>query len=317
MAETAKSTAYTAPNPGFGFSDVPQTEFDYPFPALTLEQRMRFELFGYTIVEDLFTEPELQSIVASAHRLKAEILDAAGDNEITPPPPPKKYEDFRDGAIWRANRRRNASGDLHLERLEIENVLGLDPIYLSILTKPRVLGIATELLGGTFRFHQVAVRFNRRSETPVLGWHGGVTRHKDRAVRKNGWFHTQILGLILYLTDVGPGDGGTGIFAGSHRLDLSYNDLKQYITDHPDSEFFHQTTAKRGSALLFADGPLMHRTINIETDRERLIMLSRLVHSDYEFGEMASLGQTDHVPHELMPLFYGRAFMPRYRPRGE
>ena len=97
MAETAKSTAYTAPNPGFGFSDVPQTEFDYPFPALTLEQRMRFELFGYTIVEDLFTEPELQSIVASAHRLKAEILDAAGDNEITPPPPPKKYEDFRDG----------------------------------------------------------------------------------------------------------------------------------------------------------------------------------------------------------------------------
>ena len=82
--------------------------------------------------------------------------------------------------------------------------------------------------------------------------------------------------MILYLTDVGPGDGGTGIFAGSHRLDLSYDDLKQYITDHPDSEFFHQTTAKRGSALLFADGPLMHRTINIETDKERLIMLSRL-----------------------------------------
>ena len=221
MAETAAKTRYTAPNPGFGFSDVPQTEFDYPFPALTLEQRMRFELFGYTIVEDLFTEQELQSLEASASRLKAEILDGVGDVEITPPPPPRKYEDFRDGAIWRANRRRTASGDLHMERLEIENVLGLDPIYLSVLTRPRVLGIATELLGGTFRFHQVAVRFNRRSETPVLGWHGGVTRHKDRAVRKNGWFHTQILGLILYLTDVGPGDGGTGIFAGSHRLDLS------------------------------------------------------------------------------------------------
>ena len=113
MAETATKARYTAPSPGFGFSDVPQTEFDYPFPALTLEQRMRFELFGYTIVEDLFTEPELQSIEASANRLKAEILEAAGNVEITPPPPPRKYEDFRDGAIWRANRRRTASGDLH------------------------------------------------------------------------------------------------------------------------------------------------------------------------------------------------------------
>ena len=109
---------------------------------------MRFELFGYTIVEDLFTEQELQSLEASASRLKAEILDGVGDVEITPPPPPRKYEDFRDGAIWRANRRRTASGDLHMERMEIENVLGLDPIYLSILTRPRVLGIATELLGG-------------------------------------------------------------------------------------------------------------------------------------------------------------------------
>ena len=195
--------------------------------------------------------------------------------------------------------------------------LDLTPIYLSVLTKPRVLGIATELLGGTFRFFSVGVRFNRRSETPVLGWHGGVTRHKDRAVCMNGWFHTQILGIILYLTDVGPGDGGTGIFAGSHRLSLSYDDLKQYITDHPDSEFFHQTTAKRGSVLLFADGPLMHRTINIETDKERLIMISRLVHSDYEFGNTRSVGRTDQVPHDVMPLFYGRAFTPRYRPQGE
>ena len=123
--------------------------------------------------------------------------------------------------------------------------------------------------------------------------------------------------MILYLTDVGPQDGGTGIFAGSHRFDLSFDDLRQYITDHPQSPFFHQVVAKRGSTLLFADGPLMHRTIPIQSEAERLIMLSRLVHSDYEFGRTEALGHIDHVPADLMPLFHGRAFTPKYRPRGE
>ena len=316
-AEAPPKAPYNPVNPGFGFTDVPEKEYDYPFPVLTLEQRMRFELYGYTVVEDLFTEEELGSIEGVAGQVKEELLEAAGDAPFEPLPPPEKYHPFRDGAKWRGNRTRTAAGGLHLDRLEIESVLGLDPVFLSVLTKPRMLGVATELLGGTFRFHSLAVRFNRRSENPVLGWHGGVSRHKDRAVCANGWFHTQILGLILYLTDVGPDDGGTGIFAGSHRIHLPFDDLKRYITDNPDSEFFHEISARRGSVLLFADGPLMHRTIPIRSDRERLIMLCRMVHSDYEFGNTEWLGRTDDVPHDLMPLFHGRAFTPRYRPRGQ
>ncbi|MCZ6633451.1 MAG: phytanoyl-CoA dioxygenase family protein [bacterium] len=311
---------YIAPvKPGFAFSDLPseQPEPDYPFPALTLEERMRFELFGYTIVEDLFTEQELQSIEAAAKKAKNEILEAAENRTFEIPPPPNKYHPFKEGAIWRGLRTTTESGELYLDRLEIEQVLGLNPIFLSALTKPRVLGIATELLGGTFRFFSVGVRFNRRSNFPMLGWHGGVSRHKDRAVCKNGWLHTQILGMIVYLTDVGPTDGGTGIFAGSHRLDLSYDVLKKYITDHPDSELFHQVVARRGSTLLFADGPLMHRTIPIQSDKERLIMLSRMVHSDYEIGQTEPVGRMDQVSSSLMPLFHGRAFTPKYRPRGE
>ena len=42
-----------------------------------------------------------------------------------------------------------------------------------------------------------------------------------------------------------------------------------------------------------------------------------MVHSDYEFGNTEWLGRTDDVPHEVMPLFHGRAFTPRYRPRGQ
>lgn len=301
------------------FSDHPpqQGDPDFPFPALTLEERIRFELFGYTIVEDLFTEQELRSIEAAANRAREEVLSTVGDRPFQRPPPPKKYNDFKAGAIWWGHRTATESGDLYLHRLLIEAVLGLDPIFLSVLTKPRLQGIATELLGGTFRFLSLAVRFNRRSDHPDLGWHGGVSRFKDRVAYKNSWFHTPILGMILFLTDIGPEDGGTGFFAGSHRLDLPYDALKQYITDRPGSEFFHQVVARRGSVLFFADGPLMHRTIPIQSDRERLIMLSRLVHSDYEIGQTQPVGRIDHVPPDLMPLFYGRAFMPRYRPRGE
>ena len=184
-------------NPGFAFKDAASTqpEPDYPFPALTLEERMRFELFGYVIVDDLFTPQELVAIEAVANKAKREILEAAGEGTFKPPPPPKKYHALKAGANWRGVRTISEAGELHLDRLEFEQVLGLDPIFVSGLTKPRILGIATELLGGTFRFQNVAVRFNRRTKTPELGWHGGVSRHKDRAVCKNGWFHTQILGF--------------------------------------------------------------------------------------------------------------------------
>ena len=37
------------------------------------------------------------------------------------------------------------------------DVLGLDAVFLSVLTRPRLLGLATELLGGTFRFHSLKV----------------------------------------------------------------------------------------------------------------------------------------------------------------
>ena len=46
-------------------------------------------------------------------------------------------------------------------------------------------------------------------------------------------------------------------------------------------------------------------------------MLCRMVHSDYEFGNTEWLGRTDDVPHDLMLLFHGRAFTPRYRQRGQ
>ena len=300
------------------FSDHPyqKGDQDFPFPALTLEERLRFELFGYMIVDDLFTEGELGSIEAVAKTAREEILASLGDRPFQRPPPPKKYNDFKEGAIWWGHRTVSESGELYLHRLLIENVLGLDPVFLTVLSKPRLLGIATELLGGTFRAHSLSVRFNRRSDHPDLGWHGGVGRFRDRVAYKNGWFHTPILGMILFLTDIGPEDGGTGFFAGSHHLDLPYDTMKQYMTDCPDSEFFHQVEGRRGSTLFFADGPLMHRTIPIQSDNERLIMLSRLVHSDYEIGQTEPIGSVEHVPSDLMPMFYGRAFMPRYLPAG-
>lgn len=316
--ETLQKSFITAAPPRFAFSDRPSEEPKpvYPFPALTLEERMKFELFGYTIVEDLFTEQELECIESAANTAKQEILDRAGDSTFSPPPPPNKFHPFKEGAVWRGLRTTTETGDLYLDRLDLEQVLDLDPIFPAVLTKPRILGIGTELLGGTFRFYHASIRFNRRSSTPMLGWHGGVSRHRDRAVWKNGWFHTQLLGMIVYLTDVGPADGGTGIFAGSHRLDLTYHDLLHYIENHPDSQLFHQVVAKRGSTLLFADGPLMHRTIPIETDKERLIMLSRMVHSDYVVGYTEPVGSIEHVSPDLKPFFYGRPFTPRYRPRG-
>lgn len=321
MMETLQKPGNTSRKPpvvGFAFSDDPhQPEIDYPFPALTLEERMKFELFGYTIVEDLFTEDELQALEAAANTSKGEILAAAGTGTFEPSPPPNKYKEFKDGAVWRGLRTVTASGEPYLDRLEIEQVLGLDPVYLPVLTKARIRGIATELLGGTFRIFSSAVRFNRRSNFSVLGWHGGVSRHRDRSVCRNGWYHTPILGMIIHLTDVGPDDGGTRFFAGSHQFDMPYKDLLQYVTDHPNSEFIHQVVAKRGAALFFADGPVMHRTTPIQSDKERLIMLARLVHSDYEVGNTRPVGLIEQVPSDLLPLFQGRAFIPKYRPQGQ
>jgi hypothetical protein len=71
------------------FSDHPHQmgDQDFPFPALTLEERLRFELFGYTIVDDLFTEGELGSIEAAANTAREEILASLGDRPFQRPPP--------------------------------------------------------------------------------------------------------------------------------------------------------------------------------------------------------------------------------------
>ena len=108
-AEGPPKAPYNPVNPGFGFTDVPEKEYDYPFPVLTLEQRMRFELYGYTVVEDLFTEEELGSLEGVAGQVKEELLEAAGDAPFEPLPPPEKYHPFRDGAKWRGNRTRRLS----------------------------------------------------------------------------------------------------------------------------------------------------------------------------------------------------------------
>ena len=69
---------------------------------------------------------------------------------------------------------------------------------------------------------------------------------------------------IIYLTDVGPGDGGSAVLSGSHRLEGDYASLK-------DQCEVVEAECPAGSVLLFSE-TLIHSAVPIVTDNTRYAM---------------------------------------------
>ena len=108
------------------------------------------------------------------------------------------------------------------------------------------------------------------------GGHRSKVRNQYRVV--NGQFCCGQVNILLAVTDIGPGDGGTLVVPGSHKTNFFpeevaalYNDRKNYIT-LPDGPI--EVQLKAGDALLFVDA-LMHGATERTNPGERRAVIYR------------------------------------------
>lgn len=89
------------------------------------------------------------------------------------------------------------------------------------------------------------------------GWQGAL---RGKYLYDNGRFHCGQVNILLALTDIGPGDGGTLVVPGSHKSNLEHPQVCQlppfstYGDPMDTIAAIVEVHLNRGDALLFVDG---------------------------------------------------------------
>ncbi|MCE0497028.1 MAG: phytanoyl-CoA dioxygenase family protein [Methylacidiphilales bacterium] len=110
------------------------------------------------------------------------------------------------------------------------------------------------------------------------GGQAGIVRNQFRFV--NGMFRCGQVNILLALTDIGPGDGGTLVVPGSHKTNFIPEDVvalyrdKQNYSNARLPEGATEVHLKAGDALLFVDA-LMHGATERTNSGERRVVIYR------------------------------------------
>ena len=192
--------------------------------------------------------------------------------------------DAKEGAAFRAGMDRlyasGASTMAHKDTDDIKNINNMinhEQLFRDWIMHPKILPVQKQLLGTPPRFecchsmikHPHPERVERRDELADpenMGWHRGL-RPKYGVVEANNhpYINTTFLNNITFLTDVGPGDGGTMILDGSHRLEA------EKWRDIFDPSMVVQVEASAGSVLHFTEA-LVHTGVPVLSERTRYTM---------------------------------------------
>ena len=169
---------------------------------------------------------------------------------------------------------------LHRDDEEIANIdcmVNGDPIFRDWITIPQVLDANRQLMGAEIKYETCHAMIKRPH--PDRNSRGHELRNPETAAWHRGlrpkWgtfphdsddklINCTFLNNITYLTDVAPGDGGTMVLDGSHRLEGDYATLKERC---PVAEL----TATAGNILHFTE-TLLHAGVPIVSENMRYTM---------------------------------------------
>jgi hypothetical protein len=223
--------------------------------SLTPAQRFHFDAYGYVVLERVLSSNEVEAMREALYRLRADRERVAKGIYVN------HESDF----------------SIHLG-----NVVVYDPALTHYAVHPKLIPLVEEVVGGSVRLEESEAIINRRDPNAdvaslrdkgivPLGFHTG-TRHGWGTYLEREKFHCLFVKTLAYLTDVGPGDGGTAVIPGSHRMGWVQDEMIQAAMSDP-SRLIRQVEAPAGSVILFAES-LIHSTTAIYSDNERVICVS-------------------------------------------
>lgn len=220
-----------------------------PFPALTPAQRLHLEVNGYVLIENVLDTDEIGQLLETTYGIE------------------KRYRDT--GELPGPNCHLSATRE---DFFRVDNLPHLAPCYFDYLTKPRLLGMVQEIVGGTVRLEQSDAHIRRpvSGDEQRLGFHRGISPGFPHT--SHGLYHFSFVKTLTNLTDLGPEDGGTTVIAGTHKVSEEVD--RDAIVDAAmaDPRLIHTVVAPAGSTLLFYES-LMHSSGIIRSDCDRVLII--------------------------------------------
>jgi len=267
--------------------------FRRPFPALTPEQRLHLEIYGYVIIPEALSSEESGRILEALQRLKRDLLSAR-DRSGTPSVRVRGATLIKDKP----------------HHVYMGAIVESDPVIAAYASHPRLVGMSEELMGSEARIVEVNAHINHRdpdqnlSEPATFGFHRG-TDVPFGTYRDGGLFHCNFVKTLTNLTELGPDDGGTTVIAGSHKIAQPVEDL--IACAYRDRSLIHRVVAPAGSTLLFGE-TLVHATGQVRSNRERAIVIcgyAPTMYQSWDDGELSDAFVAD-LPECYRRLFLGR-----------
>lgn len=217
-----------------------------------------FDLRGYLVLEQALA-PDLVARLTTA-------LDA--------------YRDLQP-AGWRGHvQRSDTDGDA--KGYELQNVVSAGGPFSELIDHPswieyvrRYCGEVDSYVEGLFIDEAFA---SLRSEGGHFGVHSGGHRGAVRGQYRylDGVWRCGQVNILMALTDVGPGDGGTMVIPGSHKSRLPHPDFARHDGQQRMDQMpgVMEVAMNAGDALLFCDG-LSHGASSRTNPGERRVVIYR------------------------------------------
>lgn len=222
-------------------------------------QDFLFDLRGYIVLEQALSPEHIAELNA--------VLDAF---------PPLNRLDWH-GNVQRLDNNKDAG-------LELQNIVEAGEPFERLIDHPawiarvqRYCGEDGSYVHGLFIDECFASIRRSGGYFPLhSGGHNGVVRNQYRVI--NGQFRCGQVNILMALTDIGPGDGGTVILPGSHKSNFAHpHAVTRYEDGHrrpPVLEGAIEVNMKKGDALLFVDA-LAHGASERTNPGERRAVIYR------------------------------------------
>ena len=183
-----------------------------------------------------------------------------------------------------------------LKEHEIHNIIEIGESFEQLIDHPSWLGYINRYAGSDGLFIDEAF-VNVRGEGGETRLHSGAHKHRVRTQFRfhNNEFRCGQIVLLLALTDIASGDGGTMVIPGSHKSNLvhpAFNDDSSQIGSAEGIEGAIEVHMKAGDALLFVDC-IAHGSAKRRNDGDRRVVIYRYGphwgHSRYGYEPSAAL----------------------------
>jgi len=158
------------------------------------------------------------------------------------------------------------------EGLNLQQIYEAGAPFERLIDHPNYIGKVRHFVGGagTFDDHHgplfIDENFaNIRTRGEAIGMHSGAHEWNKRCqfLVKNRAFHCGQVNVLIALTDIGPGDGGTMVVPASHKANFPHPDLDTLRMSNSEARSMDGAEAsievhlQAGDALMFVDA-IMH-----------------------------------------------------------